>query len=99
MNLEDLRNARAVAGANYSAAVDRLREAYIELAALDMVSANGGIGNDDAPNVRTFGFLPQNIDRFEHPTFSPIDPATCWRDAIAARRDALLRALSKGVHL
>jgi hypothetical protein len=93
MNITDLKNARAVAGATYADAIERLRAAYVELAALDLalISQNGG-RPDAAP---TFGQLPQNPGPFEHPIFAKTNHAVCWRDLVVARRDALLRELSK----
>jgi hypothetical protein len=92
MNLADLKNAHSIAGAEYAAAVERLKTAYIELAAIDVVLANGNVGHGEV--VPTFGRLPQNPDGFAHPKFAPIDHAVDWHRSIAKRRDALLKALS-----
>ena len=41
-------------GSNYAAAVERLREAFVELASVEAALQNAGIGNDVR---RTFGQL------------------------------------------
>jgi hypothetical protein len=94
MNIRDLKDAHAAAGVTYAGAIERLRAAFVELAALELalISQNGG-RPDAAP---TFGQLPQNPGPFEHPIFAKVNPATCWRDQVAARRESLLKALEKG---
>ncbi len=90
MTFSELKSARATAGVAYQSAVQQLRDAYIELAALDAALANGNVGHGEV--VRTFGRLPQNVDGFMHAEFAPIYPAIDWRDLIAARRDQLLKS-------
>lgn len=82
---------RAAAGERYRNAIEELRQAYVELAALDAVwiSQNGG-RQDIEP---TFFHLPQNAEHFAHPEFAPTDASKCWREEVKARRDVLLKSL------
>ncbi len=91
MTFSELKSARASAGARYAVAVAELRDAYIELAALDFawIAQNGG-RQDFAP---TFFHLPQNAEHFAHPEFAPTDASKCWREEVKARRDVLLKSL------
>ncbi|MGJ0426975.1 hypothetical protein [Methylocystis sp.] len=95
MTLEELINARAIAGATYAAAIEQLHTAYVNLAAIDQALMNGGIGHDGAPDVRTFAELPQCQEKFAHPVFAPIAPAQCWRGEVTSRRDEILKGFEQ----
>ncbi|MGJ0505676.1 MAG: hypothetical protein ACR652_00795 [Methylocystis sp.] len=86
MNVTDLKNARAVAGAEYKATLDQLRSAYIELSAADIATVAAD----------TFAGLSQNAGKLAHPEFSPVDPADDWREAVRARRDDLAKSIDLG---
>jgi hypothetical protein len=93
MNIADLRNARAVAGAQYAETIRRLRENFIELAAIDEALRNGNVGHGEV--VRGFNHLPQNAESFTHFEFSPVDLTDDWREAAKARRDQLIKAVTR----
>jgi len=96
MKFEDLLDSHSAAGKRYTAATIELHDAFVELAALDEVLANGNVGHADAQNIRSFVNTPQNLGSFQHPKFAPIDPAICWRDQIKSRRDEPIAALARG---
>ena len=89
MDLNELLEKRAAAGARYRNATDALHDSLIELAAIDAVLASDASGHSERP-LRTFFDVPQNLGTLAHPIFAPADTVTCWRDEIAARRDELL---------
>lgn len=91
MNLSELKTAHTAAGAAYQSAIEQLRAAFIQLAALDRVLE--GVG--DVFPIPSFNHLPQNAEGFCHPIFSPLDPTSHWRDQVYARRDELNRAFQK----
>jgi hypothetical protein len=95
VTLEELINARAIAGSTYAAAIEQLHAAYVNLAAIDQALMNGGIGHDGAPDVRTFAELPQHQEAFAHPVFAPIDTSKCWREEIYARRNEILKGIGQ----
>ncbi|MEK4034265.1 hypothetical protein WOC76_12625 [Methylocystis sp. IM3] len=92
MTPEDLKNARAAARAEYAAALDRLRQAYVSLSAIDQAAQNGNVRYCEF--IRTFFSPPRAEERkyFTHPDFAP-DPLHDWADEINVRREELLRAL------
>jgi hypothetical protein len=82
MNLDELKSARATAGANYAAAVTQLHDALVELAAIDQIFFNR------TGESRTFGQIPDAV-AFRHPEFAP-DISGHWQSDVATRRNAIL---------
>jgi hypothetical protein len=95
MTLNELLSARDAAGQRYAAAVGQLQAALIELGGIDAALAAGAGGFDGGPDVRSFHDLPQNLGTLAHPVFAPADLLTDWNDEIKARRDELIKELSK----
>lgn len=89
MTLQDLLNARSLAGSKYQMAVDRLHETYVELAALDAALMSANV-NPGYPDIKTFSPLVADIRPFDHPTYAPLRIPGDWRETIAKRRDALI---------
>jgi hypothetical protein len=78
MNLDQLKSARAIAGANYAAVVAAFHDALIELAAIDQLLG-----------VPSFGPLPDPV-QFRHPVYAA-DVGGHWQTDIADRRDQINR--------
>jgi hypothetical protein len=95
VTLEELINARAIAGSTYAAAIEQLHVAYVNLAGIDHALMNGGIGHDGAPDVRTFAELPQHQEAFAHPVFAPREDGRCWRSEVTSRRDEILKGFDQ----
>jgi hypothetical protein len=77
VNIEELKSARATAGAAYAAAVTQFHDALIELAAIDqLLSATTG-------GSSTFGPLPDPV-QFRHPEFAS-NVSGHWQTDVANR--------------
>lgn len=87
--VSDLQAAREAAGARFRAAVDELHWAFINLAALDHVLANGNV-NVGAEQLQTLGH-PPDLWSLAHPKYAPHKPAN-WNDEIQTTRDRYIAA-------
>jgi hypothetical protein len=85
--VSDLQAAREAAGARFRAAAEELHLAFVDLAALDHVLANGNIGGEQ---LATLGH-PPDLWSLVHPVYAPFKPAN-WNDEIQATRDRYIAA-------
>lgn len=83
MNLDQLKSARATAGANYAAAVQQFHDALVKLGALDQILFNL------AGESLTFGQIPDAV-AFRHPVYAP-DLGGHWQTDIADRIEQINR--------
>jgi len=87
--LSDFLTDRTAAGARYAAAIAELRDAYVELAALDLVLMNKRVGYP--PPVRTFpGFPPALPQEYRHDVYAlnieePVNLHTRAEEAAAVK--------------
>jgi hypothetical protein len=88
MTLAEIISAQAKAGERYSAAVEELHAAFVDLAAIEGALSNANSGHGDY--VPTFSALVQNAGPFAHPVYAPTDPAFCWHTEATAKRNALI---------
>jgi hypothetical protein len=92
--VRDLEAARDAAGARFRAAAEELHLAFVDLAALDHVLANGNIG---AEQLATLGH-PPDLSTLVHPVYAPFKPAN-WNDEIHAMRDHYTAAVTAQIEV
>jgi len=89
---------RATAGARYTAAVQELHDAFIDLAALDKVDlalAYKGVAGHSQVPVRTYASFPETLpENLIHPIFAPRASGPRWETDVEKRRAALAAALA-----
>mgnify|MGYP003383072392 CR=1 FL=1 len=89
MTLDEMKQARTAAGVRYAAAVDELKSALIDLAALDRALNNDNV-NPSTERPRSFGHLPINLGEFAHSEFAPGPIGGDWRDEVRTAADVLV---------
>lgn len=84
---KDIHALRKVAGERYAAAAAALKEALVELAAIE--GATPGVSGDDVPRYGFAAHQPDALPELRHREFLPHPPQGI-REAVSLRRAALL---------
>ncbi len=91
--LEELRTARAAAGADYAAAIAALQSSFVELAAYDRALQNSnviGLGGHHPIGYPTFHDIADNVPQsLRHPEFGTYEHD--WRGQVLALSNQVIR--------
>ncbi len=90
--LETLQSKQTAAGDRYAKAVAELREAFIDLAAIDRAIGNRNVSDR---HVATFTDMPSVPCFLSHPVFAPLPPSELrWDHEIAAVHETYVSSVT-----
>jgi len=92
MNLQQLRAEREAAGAEYVAALDTLRKAFVRLGAVERSLRNSNVDGGEFPSFHfTRKRLEEGLRSLQHSEFAPRILIQPWHDEVTAVSDQQLQ--------